>query len=58
MMRGVCPPPFLTGRIEDGEPLQIEVLSVVFVTAGAALWFEVSFLLAAMILGALIVNLA
>lgn len=52
------PAAFLTGRIEEGEPLQIEVLSVAFLTAGAALWFEVSFLLSAMISGALIVNLA
>jgi NhaP-type Na+/H+ or K+/H+ antiporter len=52
------PAAFLTGRIEDGEPLQIEVLSVAFLTAGLAIWFEVSFLLSAMISGALIVNVA
>ncbi len=52
------PAAFLTGRIEEGEPLQIEVLSVAFLTAGLAIWFEVSFLLSAMVSGALIVNLA
>lgn len=37
------PAAFLTGRIEQGEPLQIEVLAIGFLTAGLALWFDVSF---------------
>jgi Kef-type K+ transport system membrane component KefB len=52
------PAAFLTGRIEQGEPLQIEVLAIGFLTAGLAVWFHVSFLLAGMVAGALIVNLA
>ncbi len=52
------PAAFLTGRIEQGEPLQIEALAVGFLTAGLAVWLHVSFLLAGMVAGALIVNLA
>lgn len=52
------PAAFLTGRIEQGEPLQIEMLAIGFLTAGLALWFHVSFLMAGMVAGALIVNLA
>jgi Kef-type K+ transport system membrane component KefB len=48
----------LTGRIAEGEPLQIEALAVGFLTAGLAVWFGVSFLLTGMVVGALIVNLA
>ena len=49
---------FLTGRLSKGEPLQTEALGVVFLTAGLALWLEVSFLLAGMVAGAVIVNRA
>ncbi|MEO0751599.1 MAG: cation:proton antiporter, partial [Pseudomonadota bacterium] len=52
------PAAFLTGRITEGEPLQIEALAIVFLIAGLALWFEVSFLMAGIVAGALIVNLA
>jgi Kef-type K+ transport system membrane component KefB len=52
------PAAFLTGRIEEGEPLQVEALAIGFLTAGLAVWFGVSFLLAGMVVGALIVNLA
>ncbi|MFK7837422.1 MAG: cation:proton antiporter [Sulfitobacter sp.] len=52
------PAAFLTGRIQEGEPLQIEALAIGFLTAGLALWLDVSFLMAGMIAGALIVNLA
>ncbi len=48
----------LTGRLSPGEPLQTEALGLVFVTAGAALAFEVSYLIAAMTAGAVIVNRA
>ena len=48
----------LTGRIGDGEPLEVEALGLVFLTAGLALWAEVSFLVAGMTAGAIIVNLA
>lgn len=52
------PGAFLTGRIRDGEPLEVEALGLVFVTAGLALWADVSFLIAGMTAGAVIVNFA
>lgn len=52
------PGAFLTGRISRGEPLQTEALALVFLTAGLSLWLEVSFLLAGMTVGAVIVNFA
>lgn len=52
------PAALLTGRLRDGEPLQIEALSLVFLTAGLSLWFGVSFLITGMVVGAVIVNLA
>ncbi|MFC6582253.1 hypothetical protein [Sulfitobacter aestuariivivens] len=52
------PAAHLTGRISDGKPLQIEALTIGFLTAGLAVWFGVSFLLIGMFLGTLIVNLA
>jgi Kef-type K+ transport system membrane component KefB len=52
------PAAFLSGRIEQGEPLQVEALAIGFLTAGLAVWFGVSFLMAGMVVGALIVNLA
>ena len=52
------PGAYLTGRIVGGEPLQIEALVLVFLTAGLALWAEVSFLIAGMTAGTIIVNLA
>jgi Kef-type K+ transport system membrane component KefB len=48
----------LTGRLSPGEPLQTEALGLVFLTAGLALWLGVSFLLAGMTVGAVIVNRA
>ena len=52
------PAAFLTGRLRAGEPVQAEALGVVFLCAGLAIWLEVSFLLAGMVAGALVVNLA
>ncbi|MEQ8652073.1 MAG: cation:proton antiporter [Kiloniellales bacterium] len=52
------PAAFLTGRLHPGEPIQAEVLAVVFLVAGLALWLEASFLLAGMCAGALVANLA
>lgn len=52
------PAAFASGRLCPGEPMQSEALGVVFLTAGLALWLEVSFLIAGMTVGALIVNLA
>ncbi|MCG6883851.1 MAG: cation:proton antiporter [Silicimonas sp.] len=52
------PAAFLTGRLKPGEPQQIEALGIILLTAGLALWLEVSFLIAGMTAGALIANLA
>jgi len=52
------PMAYLTGRIRPGEPTLVEALGIVLLCGGLALWFEVSFLLAAMVLGAVVANLA
>jgi Kef-type K+ transport system membrane component KefB len=52
------PAAYLTGRIKPGEPMLTEALGLVFICGGIALWFEVSFLIAAMTMGAVIANLA
>ncbi len=48
----------LTGRLKPGEPTLLEALGLVFLIAGAALWLDLSFLLAGMVAGVIIVNLA
>ena len=48
----------LTGRIKAGEPTLIEALGVVLLCGGLALWADVSFLLASMVLGGVVANLA
>ncbi|MEM1064715.1 MAG: cation:proton antiporter, partial [Pseudomonadota bacterium] len=50
------PAAYLTGRLSGGEPLMTEALALVFFTAGAAIWLELSYLLAGMTVGAIIVN--
>jgi len=52
------PAAYLTGRLREGEPTLVEALGVVFLCGGLALYFELSFLLASMTLGATIANLA
>ena len=52
------PGAYLTGRLAKGEPLQTEALGVVFLCAGLAVWLQVSFLIAGMTAGAMIVNFA
>ncbi len=52
------PAAYLTGRLSPGEPIQSEALGVVFLCAGLAVWLEVSFLLAGIVAGAIVVNLA
>ncbi|MBY6202254.1 cation:proton antiporter [Maritalea mobilis] len=48
----------LTGRLSPGEPLQTEALGLVFLTAGLAAWLDVSILIAGLVAGASIANLA
>ena len=52
------PMALLTGRIQPGEPTLAEALGMVLLCGGLAMHFDVSFLLAAMVMGALVVNLA
>ncbi|MHA7815040.1 MAG: cation:proton antiporter [Pseudohaliea sp.] len=52
------PAAYLTGRVRPGQPVLSEAIGLVFLCGGLALWLEVSFLIAAMTLGAVIANLA
>jgi NhaP-type Na+/H+ or K+/H+ antiporter len=52
------PGAYLTGRLAKGEPQQTEALGIVFLCAGLALWLDVSFLIAGMTTGAIVVNFA
>lgn len=52
------PMALLSGRLKPGEPTLIEALGIVFLCGGLANYFDVPFLLTAMILGATVANLA
>ena len=52
------PAAYLTGRLKAGEPTQAEALGIVFICAGFAVWLNVSFLLAGIVTGTVIANLA
>lgn len=52
------PMAYLTGRIKPGEPSLVEALGLVFLCGGIAIWLKVSFLLASMVLGCVVANLA
>jgi len=52
------PAAYLTGRIKPGQPMLTEALAVVFLCGGIALWLNVSFLIAAIVLGAVVANFA
>ncbi|MFO7785571.1 MAG: cation:proton antiporter [Desulfatiglandales bacterium] len=49
---------YATGRISPGDPTLAEALGLVFLCLGAARWLDVSFLLAAVTMGAVVTNLA
>lgn len=52
------PAAYATGRIRRGEPTLAKALGIVLLCAGISLWLEVSYLLAGMAAGVVIVNLA
>lgn len=52
------PMAYLTGRIRRGEPSQAEAMGMVMLVAGIAELIEVSYILSAMVLGAVVANLA
>ncbi|MET1255720.1 cation:proton antiporter [Aliikangiella maris] len=61
VMLGLCigfPAAYFTGRLKPGQPILTEALGIVFVCGGLALWLDVSFLIAAMVLGAVVANFA
>jgi Kef-type K+ transport system membrane component KefB len=52
------PAAYLSGRIQPGEPILEEALGIVLVCAGLGIWLHVSFLLASIVLGMTVTNLA
>ncbi|MEI4234619.1 cation:proton antiporter [Roseovarius sp. D22-M7] len=52
------PAAYLTGRLARGEPQLSEALGLVFLTAGIAVWAGFSYLIAGMLAGAIVANLA
>lgn len=52
------PAAYLTGRIRQGQPMLVEALGLVFICGGLAIWLDVSFLIASMVMGAVVANLA
>jgi Kef-type K+ transport system membrane component KefB len=52
------PMAYLTGRVRPGQPTLLEAVGFVFLCGGIALWLEVSFILASMILGGVVAYLA
>ena len=52
------PAAYMSGRIRQGQPMLVEALGLVFVCGGLALWLDVSFLIASMVMGATVANLA
>jgi Kef-type K+ transport system membrane component KefB len=52
------PAAYLTGRLKPGRPMLTEALGLVFICGGAAIWADVSFLIATMTMGAVVSNLA
>lgn len=52
------PMAYVTGRVRPGEPSQAEALGLVMLCAGLAVWLEVSHIIAAMVLGAMVANFA
>jgi Kef-type K+ transport system membrane component KefB len=52
------PMALITGRVRPGEPSQAEALGLVLLCAGLAEWFAVSYILSAIVLGAVVANTA
>ena len=52
------PAAYLSGRIKPGQPILIEALGIVFICGGLAIMLDVSFLIASIVMGAVIANFA
>jgi len=49
---------YITGRIRPGEPTQAEALGLILLGAGLGVWAGVSYILTAMMMGAVVANVA
>jgi Kef-type K+ transport system membrane component KefB len=52
------PMAYITGRIRPGEPTQAEALGLILLGAGLGVWAGVSYILTAMMMGAVVANVA
>jgi Kef-type K+ transport system membrane component KefB len=52
------PAAYLTGRIKKGQPLLSEGIGIVFICGGLCLWLGVSYLIAAIVMGFIVTNIA
>jgi Kef-type K+ transport system membrane component KefB len=52
------PAAYLTGRVKQGQPILTEALGLVLLCGGMAIMLGISYLIAAMVMGAVIANLA
>jgi len=52
------PAAYLTGRIKPGGPALTEAVGIVFICGGLAIWLGVSYLIASIVMGAVIANFA
>jgi Kef-type K+ transport system membrane component KefB len=52
------PASYFTGRIKEGQPIIAEALGLVFLCGGLALHFEVSYLIASIVMGMIVTNFA
>lgn len=52
------PAAYLTGRIKQGQLILTEALGIVFVCGGVAIWLDISYLIASMVMGMVIANAA
>ena len=52
------PMAYLSGRVRPGQPTLVEALGIVFLCGGLAHWFNLSYILTAMVLGATVANFA
>ena len=49
---------YMSGRVREGQPIMLEALGMVSICAGIAIYLDVSPLIACIVLGAMVVNLA
>lgn len=52
------PAAYLTGRVKEGQPILTEAIGIVFICGGLSMWFNLSYLITSITMGAIIANLA